>query len=135
MINRLIRQPGHLMKIAVASQNRKAITGHTGRCRKFWLYQIENNTVLSKDLLELTQEQSFHETSRHDPTPLDAINLLICGGIGDGLAKRLQEKNIQTLVTSESDPDTAIEAFLQGRLKTEAIDPPTHDHRHRKSTE
>jgi predicted Fe-Mo cluster-binding NifX family protein len=51
------------MKIAVASQNRKEITGHTGQCRKFWIYQIENDAVAGKELLELPKEQSFHETS------------------------------------------------------------------------
>ncbi len=25
------------MKIAVASQNRKTVTAHAGKCRKFWL--------------------------------------------------------------------------------------------------
>lgn len=38
------------MKIAVASQNRKEITGHTGRRRKFWIYTIENDAIGAKDL-------------------------------------------------------------------------------------
>lgn len=28
------------MKIAIASQNRREITGHTGHCRRFWIYDI-----------------------------------------------------------------------------------------------
>jgi predicted Fe-Mo cluster-binding NifX family protein len=57
------------MKIAITSQNRKTITGHAGKCRKFWVYEIENNQVLGRSLLELPMEQSFHESNHHTPTP------------------------------------------------------------------
>ncbi len=30
------------MKIAVTSQNRKTITDHAGKCRKFWLFDIDD---------------------------------------------------------------------------------------------
>lgn len=77
------------MKIAVASQNRREITGHTGRCRKFWIYQIEQDAIAGKELLELTKEQSFHETSGWEPSQLDDVEVLIAGG----LARRLQKKH------------------------------------------
>jgi hypothetical protein len=41
-------RPEHLstrrieMKIAVTSQNRKTITSHAGKCRKFWVYEVED---------------------------------------------------------------------------------------------
>lgn len=118
------------MKIAVASQNRKMITGHTGRCRKFWLYQIEDNAVTAKELLELPKEQSFHESSPLAPSPLDDVQVLIAGGMGSGLARRLQEKNIRGLITKETDPDQAVKDFLNGTLKTESFEPHAHGHKH-----
>lgn len=39
------------MKIAVTSQNRKTITGHAGKCLKFWLYESDDKTILKKTLL------------------------------------------------------------------------------------
>ncbi|WP_341328439.1 NifB/NifX family molybdenum-iron cluster-binding protein [Methylotuvimicrobium sp. KM2] len=117
------------MKIAVASQNRKEITGHTGRCRKFWIYRIEHDGITGKELLELSKEQSFHEASRFEPTPLDDVNVLICGGIGEGLARRLADKAVKVIVTKEIDPDRAIEAFIKGALKSEPIE--HHEHKHR----
>lgn len=117
------------MKIAVASQNRKEITGHTGRCRKFWIYTVEDNHVSDKSLLELTKEQSFHETSPMASSPLDSVQLLITGGVGTGLARRLAAKNINVLLTKEKDPDQAINHFLDGTLKTEPLEP--HVHRHK----
>jgi predicted Fe-Mo cluster-binding NifX family protein len=118
------------MKIAVASQNRKEITGHTGRCRKFWIYQIENSAIAEKELLELPKEQSFHETSPLETSPLDNVQVLIAGGMGSGLARRLKERNIQALITKETDPDKAVKDFLNGELKTESIEPHEHGHKH-----
>jgi predicted Fe-Mo cluster-binding NifX family protein len=53
------------MRIAVASQNRKTVTGHAGKCRKFWIYDTDGAEVLGKILLELPMEQSFHESHDH----------------------------------------------------------------------
>jgi len=118
------------MKIAVASQNRKEITGHTGRCRKFWIYQIENAAIAAKELLELPKEQSFHESSPLEPSPLDNVQALIAGGMGSGLARRLQERNIQAVITKETDPDQAVQNFLDGALKMEPFEPHEHGHKH-----
>lgn len=118
------------MKIAVASQNRKEITDHTGRCRKFWIYQIENDAIATKELLELPKEQSFHESSPLEPSPLDHVQVLIAGGMGSGLVRRLQEKNIQALITKETNPVQAVNDFLNGTLKTEPSEPHEHGHKH-----
>ncbi len=118
------------MKIAVASQNRKIITGHTGRCRKFWIYQIENGAIAEKELLELPKEQSFHDSSPWEPSPLDNVQVLIAGGMGTGLARRLQQRNIQALMTKETNPDQAVKDFLNGSLKTEPFEPHEHGHKH-----
>jgi predicted Fe-Mo cluster-binding NifX family protein len=113
------------MKIAVTSQNRKTITHHAGRCRKFWVYEIENNCVQSKKLLELPISQSFHASDHDAPHPLDGIKLLITGGLGLGLQHRLQQRGIIALATSETDPDSAVAAWLAGSLIEEL--PDAHD--------
>lgn len=105
------------MKIAVTSQNRKTITGHGGKCRKFWIYEISDKKTVGKNLLELTLEQSFHESRATGPHPLDGTDVLICGGAGQGLIRRLHNMGIQGLVTPETDPDSAVAAFLEGSLK------------------
>lgn len=118
------------MKLAVASQNHKEITGHTGRSRKFWIYQNNNGVVAGKELLELPKEQSFHESSPMEPSPLDDVQVLIAGGMGSGLMRRLQDKNIHALITHEKNPDQAVSDFLNGTLKTEPSEPHEHGHKH-----
>ncbi len=103
------------MRIAVASQNRKAVTGHAGKCRRFWVYEIEELAVKGRNLLELPKEQSFHE-SHGGPHPLDGVSVLITGGMGSGLQSRLRRRGIEALVTTETDPDRAVAAHLAGTL-------------------
>jgi predicted Fe-Mo cluster-binding NifX family protein len=105
------------MKIAVTSQNRKTITEHAGMCRKFWIYEIDDKTVVKKTMLELAKEQSFHESHGAGPHPLADIDTLICGGAGEGLIRRLNDMGIQGLVTTETEPDSAVAHFLDGTLK------------------
>lgn len=104
------------MKIAVASQNRKQVTGHTGRCRKFFIYEIADGKVAGKSLLELPLEQSFHAISPQAPHPLDTVQVLISGGMGEGLVLRLARMGIEGLITTEPDPDRAVALYLEGRL-------------------
>ncbi len=103
-------------KIAVASQNRKTITGHAGKCRKFWVYEVADREITTKNLLELPIEQSFHASDHAVPHPLDGINVLICGGLGSGLQNRLKRKGILAVATAETNPDQAVAAWLSGSL-------------------
>lgn len=112
------------MKIAVASQNRKNITEHAGRCRKFWVFTVESNTIIKKELLELPKELSFHESHSLTVHPLDEIDVLIAGGMGEGLVMRLKSKGIKGLVTKENDPEKAVLLYLGGKLIIE----PLHGH-------
>jgi len=118
------------MKIAVTSQNRKTITEHAGRCRKFWVFVTENNKIVDRQLLELPKEQAFHESSPHEHHPLDDIDVLITGGMGQGLVMRLERKGIKGLITKESDPEQAVILYLNGSLDSEQ--PHQHHQGHNK---
>lgn len=120
------------MKIAVASQSKSTVTSHTGKCRKFWIYEVNSQEVLSKELLELPKEQTFHNSSPHDPHPLDDIQVLISGGIGQGLMRRLENNGIEGFVTLASDPDLAVISYLESCLVEEVLQlkSPTRERRH-----
>ncbi|MCC6135925.1 MAG: nitrogen fixation protein [Candidatus Contendobacter sp.] len=120
------------MKIAVTSQNRRTITEHAGKCRKFWIYNVDQGQTTDRELLELPLEQSFHESSPHDPHPLDDVQVLISASMGPGLHQRLMAKGITVLMTPETDPDAAVAAYLQGTLISGAgsCDHGSDDHDH-----
>ena len=116
------------MKIAVSSQDQTHVTAHLGHCQKFWIYDIDADTIQNKQLLQLAKSQSFHESSPKTSHPLDTVQVLISGSMGRGLARRLDAKGIQPLVTSETDPDAAIAAYLTGSLAVGS--PEEHNHAH-----
>ncbi|MDR1934488.1 MAG: hypothetical protein LBS49_02695 [Candidatus Accumulibacter sp.] len=101
------------LKIAVSSQNRKTVTEHAGRCRKFWVYQIRGNRIDDKTLRELTPEQTLHSSPLGDGHPLDDVHVLISSGMSPFLYQRLQRGGIRPFVTDESDPDRAVQMLLE----------------------
>jgi predicted Fe-Mo cluster-binding NifX family protein len=115
------------MRIAVTSQNRREITEHAGRCSNFWVYDVDDGIILDGTLVELPKDSSFHDSSPHAPHPLDGVEVLIAGGMGEGLRMRLARRGIEALVTTERDPERAVKAWLAGCLPLGA----THAHSHR----
>ena len=106
------RVRGEHLRVAVTSQNRKTVTEHAGKCRKFWVYETRGGQVTDKTLLELPLEQSLHASPDGQAHPLDGVDVLITAGIGDGLRQRLFAKGIETVVSSEPNPDAAVEALF-----------------------
>jgi predicted Fe-Mo cluster-binding NifX family protein len=113
------------MKIAVTSQNRKTVTGHAGKCRKFWIYEVADGEAHSRTLLELPLDQTFHARRGSDPL-LGQVNVFITAGMGTGLQQRLKQSGILAVATLENDPDRAVSAWLNGTLKE--LPPEAHHH-------
>ena len=101
------------LRIAVSSQNRKTVTDHAGRCRKFWVYEVRQNKVDNKVLRELTLEQTLHSSQLGEDHPLDDVHVLITAGMSPFLYQRLQRSGIRGFVTDQSDPDLAVQTLLQ----------------------
>lgn len=106
---------GPAMKIAVTSEDRNTVTEHAGRCARFWVYQTEYADIVAKQWVELPEGQRFRDTEL--PQALSDINVLISGGMASELRYRLKQQAIQAVSTLESDPDRAVNAWLNGSLE------------------
>ena len=115
------------MKIAVTSQNRREVTEHAGRCRKFWVFEADGEELIGRELLELAREESFHDSAGDAPHPLDGVDVLIAGSMGAGLRRRMARKGIRAVVTAEKDPERAARLWLSGALRPVG---PTADEHH-----
>lgn len=104
------------LRIALCSQNRKTLTAHAGKCRKFWIYTVRDGIVQGRDLLELPLEQSWHATPDSAAHPLDDVDVLIAGSMGSGLQARLRARGIMPRVSELSDLDAAVAAYLAGEM-------------------
>ena len=119
----LCRERG--MKIGVTSQNFKTITGHAGKTRRFLVFSGDAaGRAVAIDRLDLPKALSMHEF-RGTEHPLDACDVLITAGCGDGFIQRMVRRGIRVVTTSETDPATAVTAVLAGLPLPEA-----EPHRH-----
>jgi len=114
-------------KIAVTSQNRRTITPHAGRTRRFLIYEAHADGGYELvDRVELPKDQTLHEWGNRDGHPLYAYDVIIAGSVGPNFIDRMASRGVEVLPTSESDPETAIRRYIDGTLPVE----PPHEHHH-----
>ena len=86
--------------------------------------------------IRLSKSGSLHEwhvRGNGERHPLHSVDVAICGSAGEGVTRRLAERDTQLLTTTETDPLKAIRDYLKGTLasglpheEAECLDP---DHR------
>ena len=127
LVSSLAKSPMSTL-IAVTSQNRKTVTGHAGRCRKFWLYPVQDGQIGERHLVELSMEQTFHG-SHGLPPGLENIRVFITQGMGQGMVMRLAQHGVTPYFTLQDDPDVAVQAFLRGEPSAAMpVETPHHHH-------
>lgn len=111
------------MKIAVAYEN-GTIFQHFGKTESFKVYEVEDQKVVSSEVI------SSNGTGHGALAGLLAdqgVDVLICGGIGEGAQDALQEAEITLCSGAQGDADQAVEAYLKGELTSAGA---TCDHHH-----
>lgn len=115
------------MKIAATYENGQ-IFQHFGHTEQFKIYEIENNTIISSEVID-TNGQGHGALAGL----IKAIgaDVLICGGIGGGAQMALAEAGIKLYGGVSGSCDTAVEALLVGNLEYNPnVKCDHHDHEH-----
>lgn len=113
------------MKIATTHENGN-IFGHFGRTPEFKVYQVEDNKVISSQVL--ATEGSGHGALAAVLTE-NGVDVLICGGIGPGAVNALEGAGIQVVPGQDGDTDRLVNMYLDGRLTAgEPVCNCHHDH-------
>ena len=114
--------------VAVAFQNKKSIFDHAGKCRNFLMYTINEDSIESKNLIELSKEETlhafFHGENNSKRNILLEVDILLTRGIVDGAIQKLARYNVACYKIEEKDPDIAINKLINGTL--EAMGPVSH---------
>jgi len=106
--------------IAVAVTNDGTIAAHAGRALQWQVYTVTDtaNPYLAWTL-DLTRFGCLHEWhvrgdgNRH---PLHFVDIAIAASAGEGVRRRLKQRETELLTTSETNPAKAIFAYLDGNL-------------------
>ncbi|HKJ81472.1 MAG TPA: NifB/NifX family molybdenum-iron cluster-binding protein [Ignavibacteriaceae bacterium] len=122
------------MKIAVASNDFKHVTGHLGRCKSFLIYDTENGKVIDKEVRQNTFTHHAQHGHHHGEADghghgeghhhshaalvdnLNDCNTLIFQSGGWRIIEDLKQGNIIPFLTNEKIADEAVEKYLKGEL-------------------
>ena len=100
------------MKIAVTYDNGN-IFQHFGRTESFKVYEVENNQVISSEVIG---SNGVGHGALAGLLAEQKVDVLICGGIGGGAQAALAEAGVELCSGAEGDTDQAVEAYLNGEL-------------------
>lgn len=125
------------MKVAVITDDGKTISQHFGRAAYYKVLTIEDGKVVAEEMRNKMGHTHFQNTA-HEETAnnsqghgMDAAShnkhismaetiadckALICGGMGMGAYDSMRRLNIQPIVTELSDIETAVQAYIDGKL-------------------
>ena len=106
--------------VAVAVANDGNIAAHAGRALRWMVYVVsdEADPTLAWTL-DLTTTGCLHEWhvrgdgNRH---PLHFVDTAIAASAGEGVRRRLQQRDTELLTTIETNPDKAVAAYRTGNL-------------------
>ena len=119
------------MKIAVATNDMKHVTGHLGRCRSFLVYETSETGILNKELRENTfthhriigasHNVEHHGEEHHSHQALveglkDCSHLIFQSG-GMRVIEDLKSNNIIPILTDERIAEDAVLKLLNGKLE------------------
>lgn len=111
------------MKIAVTYDNGN-IFQHFGKTEFFKVYEVENNQVISSEVIS---SNGAGHGALAKLLGNQSVDLLICGGIGGGAQTALAEAGIEVCSGVQGDVDQAVEAYLEGELVSAGVN---CDHHH-----
>ncbi|MCR1900286.1 P-loop NTPase [Irregularibacter muris] len=113
-----------MIKIAVASEN-EMVTEHFGHCVNFNIFEVkEKQIVKSESIPNPGHKPGFLPNFLND---MD-VNVIISGGMGGSAIDIFNEKSIEVITGASGNAKDAVEAYLQGTLKSTGS--VCHDHQH-----
>ena len=112
------------MKIAVTYDNGN-IFQHFGRAESFKVYDVEDNKVVSSEVIG---SNGVGHGALAGLLADRAVDVLICGGIGGGAQQALADAGVELVAGAEGDADQAVEAYLKGELISTGANCDHHHH-------
>jgi len=106
------------MKIAIATSNFTAVSGHAGKTRQWLVYDLTgyhpNETLPAPQRITLEKHQVLHTFADAGPHPLDGVDSVLAASAGEGFIRHMKKRGSKVLVTGGTDPTMAIACILAG---------------------
>jgi len=106
------------MKIAIATQHFKEVSGHIGKSMHWLLYDLteHHSTRLlpAPQRITLERDQIFHVFEDDRPHPLDGVDIMVGASAGEGFMRHMRKRGAQVMLTNEKDPTMAVTRIMAG---------------------
>ena len=113
-----------ILKIGVAS-DRGMVTGHFAHCEGLIFFDTDNKQIIkSETIANPGHRPGFLPNFLAD----HGANVIISGGMGGGAVEIFNERNVEVVVGASGEARAAVEAYLQGSLKSTGS--VCHEHQH-----
>src|SRR5699024_1744224 len=100
------------MKIAVTYDDGNVFQ-HFGRTEFFKVYETEDGKVVSSEVIS---SNGVGHGALAGVLAEQSVDVLICGGIGEGAQAALKEAGVDLCAGAEGNTDQVVEAYLKGEL-------------------
>jgi len=119
------------MKIAVSTDDYKNISGHVGRCEGFLIFTVDNGEIKNKEnrenLFTHHRSNAHHHDGKMDgrygygklASGLSDCSYLICQDCSWQLVEDLKQAGIKSIMTWETDAETAAVKLEKGELEVD----------------
>lgn len=112
------------MKIAVASEG-KIVTEHFGHCEGFAIFETDSDRIKKEEFIPNPGHRpGFLPNFLHEK----GVNVIISGGMGGGAVEIFNEKGIEVITGASGYAETAVNEYLEGKLKSTGS--VCHEHQH-----
>ncbi len=115
------------MKIAVTYEN-GVVFQHFGKSRAFKYYETNDRGDIVAVEVKSTDGQGHGALA--EILKENGVDVLICGGIGQGAQDALAEKGIEVYAGNAGPADGVLLAFLAGKIEKQDVKCNHHDHEH-----
>ncbi len=106
--------------IAVAIDREGKVAGHAGRAQTWRVYDVwpgeDPDCAYTITLEGHACLHEWHVCDHPERHPLHSVDVAIAASAGDGVIRRLGERNVSLVTTGEPDPDQAVKSWLAGNL-------------------
>jgi predicted Fe-Mo cluster-binding NifX family protein len=115
------------MKIAV-TYDKGMIFQHFGKTEEFKYYETDEQGNITDFAIKSNNGQGHSALA--DILKSNGVDVLICGGIGEGAQDALAMNGIEIYAGNTGNADAAVIAFLAGKMEKKAVKCDHHEHEH-----
>lgn len=102
------------MKIAVPTRDER-VDDHFGHCDHYTIFTVENNNVVSRELLASPQGCGCKSGIAADLQAMGVV-MMLAGSMGDGAKNKLSAHNINVIRGCSGNVDELVQFYLDGKL-------------------